>query len=101
MWQTGRNFWQPARDASGMPLPHELPRTCTGCSAAGCLNRTLPTSHADACPPLGLRLQVNVLFEDGSSTIIEDITQWGASAGPITWNDVFEGESFDNRLYDA
>ena len=53
------------------------------------------------CPPLGLRLQVNVLFEDGSSATIKNITQWGASAGPITWNDVFEGESFDNRLYDA
>jgi hypothetical protein len=99
-YQTGRNYWQPQRDARGMPLPHELPRSCTGCSALTCLNRTQPRTSNDACPPLGLRLQLNVVFTDGSTAVIKNISQWRASIGPITWNDVYEGESFDNRLFD-
>lgn len=30
--------------------------------------------------------------------VVNNITKWSASAGPIVWNDVYDGESFDNRL---
>ena len=39
----GHNYWNPDRDHSGMPLAHELPRSCAGCSSASCVNRTQVT----------------------------------------------------------
>jgi hypothetical protein len=94
-FEAGRAGWWPNRDSKGAVLAAELPRPCSGCAAARCLD-AVPAR----CPPVGIRLQVNVLFEDGGRAVVKNISQWSASAGPITWADVYDGESFDNRLFD-
>ncbi len=66
------------------------------------------SAEADVAPspagrsPYGDRprfiLQMNVEDEDGQSLSVVSDSNWKASAGPITYNDLFNGETYDARL---
>jgi alpha-L-rhamnosidase len=47
---------------------------------------------------LGLLLQLEVTYEDGSSELILSDDSWKASTGPILKSDIYNGETYDARL---
>ncbi|MFD3454865.1 family 78 glycoside hydrolase catalytic domain [Streptomyces sp. NPDC058691] len=45
--------------------------------------------------------QLEVTHDDGSTTVIATDPTWQASAGPILFSGLYDGETFDARLHDA
>ncbi|MFW6269140.1 MAG: family 78 glycoside hydrolase catalytic domain [Bacillota bacterium] len=45
-----------------------------------------------------LRLQLEIEFADGTRKIVITDTSWKVSAGPIIYNDLYDGEHYDARL---
>jgi alpha-L-rhamnosidase len=45
-----------------------------------------------------LILQMNIQFEDSQDLSIVSDSNWKTSSGPITYNDLFNGETYDARL---
>lgn len=51
--------------------------------------------------PLRMLLQMRVQFTDGSTEVVTTDKQWKASRSPITFNSIYDGESYDARLEDS
>ena len=47
---------------------------------------------------LGLLLQLEVTYTDGSKEVVTSDKHWKATTGPILWSDIYNGESYDARL---
>jgi len=45
-----------------------------------------------------LMLQMNIEFADGEMTTLSTDDTWKTSSGPVTYNDLFHGETYDARL---
>jgi len=45
-----------------------------------------------------LLLQMNVLFKDGSESVIVSDDEWKSSDGPILYSELYHGETYDARL---
>jgi len=47
---------------------------------------------------LGLLLQIDIEYYDGTSEIINSDSKWKSSTGPIRMSDIYDGEIYDARL---
>ena len=47
---------------------------------------------------LGLLLQINIEYEDGTSEIVKSDNSWKSSTGPILMSGIYDGEIYDARL---
>ena len=85
-WNTSNGGWPSSKILSALPPTQ---------------NKSGKVFNNRGAAPGGLRLQLNVLFTDGSRVVIGDtLSAWQAKEGPIGWNDVYDGETQDLRLYD-
>jgi alpha-L-rhamnosidase len=47
---------------------------------------------------LGLLLQINITYTDGTTAIIKSGSAWKSAAGPILMSEIYDGETYDARL---
>ncbi len=47
---------------------------------------------------LGLLLQINIEFNDGTSKIVTTNSTWKSATGPILMSEIYDGETYDARL---
>ena len=47
---------------------------------------------------IGLRLQLEILYQDGRIEHVSSDTQWKTATGPILGSDIYGGETYDARL---
>jgi alpha-L-rhamnosidase len=47
---------------------------------------------------LGLLLQINIQFDDGTSRVITSNSEWKSTTGPILMSEIYDGETYDARL---
>jgi alpha-L-rhamnosidase len=47
---------------------------------------------------LGLLLQIQISYADGSNQVVASDSSWKASTGPILMSDIYNGENYDARL---
>ena len=54
--------------------------------------------YAYGPPPVRLLLELHLTYADGREEVIASDTSWRASAGPILFSEIYDGEAYDARL---
>ncbi len=47
---------------------------------------------------VGLLLQINIEYKDGSSEVVASNSEWKSATGPILMSEIYDGEIYDARL---
>ena len=56
------------------------------------------TRYAYGPPPVRVLLELHITYADGREEVIASDTAWRATAGPILFSEIYDGEAYDARL---